>query len=154
MAVLDSARCECGRSLSFRRVLRITAGNAFMHMMPERFTDWLAVKEDGSTRSGHHAPGKSNAPRDLDTEMQPPLRVLACFAPELGLGIAYVFREAYPGKNQLLHRGGEDNKFRALYFRNAGYAKGERFEFVIRVIVFEATEEVWQKTAQRSHSLP
>lgn len=127
---------------------------AFMHMMPESFTEWLTIKADGTTLSGHHPPGKSTSPRDLDAELQPPLRVLACYDPTSGLGIAYRFPTEYPGQNQLLHRGGEDNKFRALYFRDEGYSKGERFEFVMSVIPFEATRETWHNTAQQTLTQP
>lgn len=127
---------------------------AFMHMMPESFTEWLTIKADGTTRSGHHPPGKSTSPRDLDAELQPPLRALACYDPTSGLGIAYRFPTEYPGQNQLLHRGGEDNKFRALYFRDEGYSKGERFEFVMSVIPFEATRETWHNTAQQTLTQP
>lgn len=120
----------------------------FMHMMPETFTDWQTFRADGTTHTGSNAPGKTTEPRDPDAEINTPFQAIACFSPEWSLGVAYVYPREYEGSNHLLHRGGEDNKFRAMLFRDS-YRAREKFEFKLRVAPFAAGVDDWKNAAKK-----
>lgn len=120
----------------------------FMQMMPEDFTEWMTFRPDGTGLSGHNAPGKNSQPRDPAAEINTPFQALACYAPEWGVGIVYAYPREYEGENHLLHRGGQDNKFRARLFRDSGYEKGEKLEFTMKVFPFESSPEGWAEKAR------
>lgn len=131
---------------------------AFMHMMPEAFTEWRTFRADGTGRHGQNAPGERKAHRDPDAEINTPFQALACYAPDWGLGIVYAYPREYEGKNHLLHRGGKDNKFRAMLFRETGHAKGEKLEFTMSLMPFKSMPDAWislaGSLAQSRHFLP
>ncbi len=120
----------------------------FMHMMPLAFTDWQTFRADGTSRSGQNTPAQEKKPRNTADEINTPFRALACYAPEWRTGIVYAYPREYEGSNHLLHRAGEDHKFRAMLFRETGYAKGETFEFQMKVAPFEAAPDAWNARAQ------
>jgi len=126
----------------------------FMHMMPLAFTHWQTFRADGTTRSGQNTATQEKKPRNPDDEINTPFRALACYAPEWRTGIVYAYPREYEGSNHLLHRAGEDNKFRAMLFRESGYAKGETFEFQMKVTPFEAAPESWQEAAVQNLTTP
>ena len=74
------------------------------------------------------------------------------------IGIVYAYPREYEGKNHLLHRGGKDNKFRAMLFRETGHAKGEKLEFTMSLMPFKSMPDAWislaGSLAQSRHFLP
>lgn len=127
----------------------------FMQMMPKDISLWVRYGEDGSVAEGEMSrPEPGGKRKQTFVFNQEPMKALACFSPDNGVGIAYVYPKQYAGTNHYLDRYWKDNKFRSILFEKDSYAVDEEMTWKMRVEPFTATMAAWKDAARKVVDAP
>lgn len=126
---------------------RFEGGYTFMQMMPRTMNEWLALADNGSMQTGRIDVAAIDADeKSKITSIQwGSIKALVCYSLEWRTGIAYAYAKEYPGKNNIHQRPRKDIKYYGSLMTNICYNAGDKLEFRLKIVPFEAKPNEWKE---------